>query len=195
MAHDDPIAEFLDAFAAAKARVEPPYDPTACTLATADAEGRPSARVVLLKHADERGFVFYTNYASRKAQQLAENPWAALVFHWAPLQRQVRVEGRVERVPEAESDAYFASRGHGSRIGAWASKQSQPLPSRAHLVARVAKLEARFAGREVPRPEFWGGYRLVPQRIEFWWNQLHRLHDRLLYTRDGDGWAIERLYP
>ena len=195
MANDDPIAEFLDAFAAAKARVEPPYDPTACTLATADAAGRPSARVVLLKHADPRGFVFYTNYGSRKARQLAENPWAALTFHWAPLKRQVRVEGKVEKVPAAESDAYFATRNHGSRIGAWASRQSEPLSSRAHLVARVARLEVRFAGGEVPRPEFWGGFRLVPERIEFWWNQLHRLHDRLLYRRDGDGWTVERLYP
>jgi pyridoxamine 5'-phosphate oxidase len=195
MAHDDPIAEFRDAFAQAKQRVEPPYDPTACALATADAAGRPSVRVVLLKHVDERGFVFYTNYASRKADQLAENPWAALVFHWAPTARQVRAEGRCEKVPPEESDAYFASRDHGSRIGAWASKQSQPLPSRAHLVARVAKAEVRFAGRAVPRPEFWGGYRLVPERMEFWWNQLHRLHDRLLYTRDGDGWTVQRLYP
>ena len=195
MAHDDPIAEFQDAFADARKRVEAPYDPTACALATADAEGRPSVRLVLLKQVDARGFVFYTNYGSRKAQQLAENPWAALVFHWAPTARQVRVEGRAARVPAEESDAYFASRDHGSRIGAWASKQSQPLPSRAHLVARAAKTEARFAGRPVPRPEFWGGYRLVPERMEFWWNQLHRLHDRLLYTREGGGWRVERLYP
>jgi pyridoxamine 5'-phosphate oxidase len=195
MAHDDPIAEFQDAFADARKRVEAPYDPTACALATADAEGRPSVRLVLLKHVDARGFVFYTNYGSRKAQQLAENPWAALVFHWAPTARQVRAEGRCEKVPPEESDAYFASRDHGSRIGAWASKQSQPLPTRGHLIARVAKAEVRFAGRAVPRPDFWGGYRLVPERMEFWWNQLHRLHDRLLYTRDGDGWTVQRLYP
>lgn len=194
--HDDPIALFQETFERAKARVEAPYDPTACTLATADAEGRPSARVVLLKTVDERGFAVYTNFASRKARQLEENPRAALTFHWAPLAQQVRVEGPVERVPDDEADAYFASRSRPSQLGAWASKQSQPLSSRAQLLARVARVEARFLGREVPRPEFWGGYRVLPERIEFWWNQLHRLHDRLVYTRGEDGgWQVERLYP
>lgn len=197
MAKSDPIEEFLDAYARARERIQDPFEYNACTLATADAEGRPSARVVLLKQVDEAGFVFYTNYGSRKAQQLEANPRAALVFYWSVLDRQIRIEGPVERVSAEESDAYFASRSRSSRIGAWASKQSQPLASRAHLVARVARLEARFAGREVPRPEFWGGYRLIPERMEFWWNQLHRLHDRLLYIRDGDGdgWERRRLYP
>jgi pyridoxamine 5'-phosphate oxidase len=152
--------------------------------------------VVLLKHADEDGFVFYTNYGSRKAQQMEENPRAALCFYWKALDQQVRAEGPVERVSGEESDAYFASRPRGSRIAAWASKQSQELPSRAHLLGRVARLEARFAGRDVPRPDFWGGYRLRPERMEFWWNQLHRLHERLLYTRDREGeWEVQRLYP
>ena len=190
----DPIAEFLDALA--QAREKETADATAATLATGDAAGRPSARVVLLKHADPRGFVFYTNYESRKAAQLAANPWAALCFYWTTTGQQVRAEGPVERVSEEESDTYFASRPRGSQIAAWASQQSHALPSRAHLVAQVALHEARFAGRAVPRPDFWGGYRLVPRRMEFWWNRLHRLHDRRLYTRAADGgWAVERLYP
>lgn len=195
MADADPIVEFQRTLERAEARVGDPWDPTACVLSTADADGRPSGRMVLLKGVDARGFVFYTNYGSRKAEQLDENPWAALTFYWAPLDQQVRAEGPVERLPAEESDAYFATRSRGSRIGAWASKQSEPLPSRAHLLGRVAKMEARFAGRDIPRPDFWGGYRLRPQRMEFWWNQLHRLHDRLLYLRDGEGWSRERLYP
>lgn len=189
----DPIAEFLAAFE--RAKKEQPGDPTAMTLATADAKGRPSARMVLLKHVDEQGFVFYTNYESRKSTQLADNPRAALCIYWPTLDLQVRVEGAVERTSDEESDAYFASRARGSQIAAWASKQSQPLSSRARLLARVAEMEARFLGRSIPRPDFWGGFRVIPERIEFWFNQLHRLHDRRLYLRQGDGWTVQRLYP
>ncbi|WP_437752070.1 pyridoxamine 5'-phosphate oxidase [Sorangium sp. So ce1389] len=172
-----------------------PTDATAMTLATADASGRPSARMVLLKGIDDRGFVFFTNYGSRKAVELEANPFAALCIHWAKAAEQIRVEGRVERVTEAESDAYFATRPRGSQIGAWASRQSAPLPSREQLIERVREIEARFDGRPVPRPEFWGGYRVVPERIEIWRGQESRLHDRVVYHRDGDGWRVERLYP
>ncbi len=170
--------------------------PEAMTLATATAEGRPSARMVLLKGVDDRGFSFYTNYESRKAHELEANPRAALVFHWAILERQVRVEGPVERVSQEESAAYFRTRGRGSRIGAWASKQSRTLAERRELEARVRDLEARFDGDEVPLPPFWGGYRVVPQRIEFWQGRADRLHDRWLWTRgEGGGWSTVRLYP
>jgi len=189
----DPIAEFQKAFE--RARRSEPGDPTAVTLATATPDGRPSCRVVLLKQVDARGFVFFTNYGSRKARQLEKNPWAALTAYWKSLDMQIRVEGRVERVSDEESDAYFASRPRASQLGAWVSRQSEPLDSRARLVGRFLKLHARYAGRTVPRPEFWGGYRLVPERVELWWNQLHRLHDRLLYTRTAEGWVKERLYP
>jgi pyridoxamine 5'-phosphate oxidase len=189
----DPIAAFVEAFERAKRRET--KDATAVVLATADASGQPSARVVLLKHVDERGFVVYTNYGSRKAHQLDANPKAALCAYWESIAQQIRVEGRVERVSGEESDAYFASRARLSQIGAWASRQSEPLESRAQLLGRVAKYEARYLGRTIPRPPFWGGFRIVPERIEFWWNQLHRLHDRVVYTRDGDGWRHERLYP
>ncbi|WP_437874599.1 pyridoxamine 5'-phosphate oxidase [Sorangium sp. So ce513] len=172
-----------------------PTDATAMTLATADASGRPSARMVLLKGIDDRGFVFFTNYASRKAADLEANPFAALCIHWAKAAEQIRVEGRVERISDAESDAYFATRPRGSQIGAWASRQSAPLPSRERLIERVREIEARFEGRPVPRPAFWGGYRVVPERIELWRGQESRLHDRVVYLRDGDGWRIERLYP
>lgn len=193
MPASDPIAEFrrlLD-----KARQSESGDATACCLATADADGVPAARMVLLKGVDDDGFVFFTNYDSRKAHEMAANPLAALCFYWSSLDRQVRIEGPVSRLPEAESDAYFASRPHGSQIAAWASKQSQPLDSRAELVRRVAQYEAKFLGREVPRPEFWGGYRLSPRRIEIWHNQLHRLHDRFVYRATGEGWRRQRLYP
>ncbi len=189
----DPLAEFHQLLE--RARAGEPGDATACSLATADADGRPSNRMVLLKHADERGFVFFTNHASRKAAELAANPRAALCFYWPTLERQVRVEGPVERIDDAESDAYFASRARRSQIGAWASRQSAPLASRTELVARFARFEAKFAGREVPRPEFWGGYRLAAERIEIWHNQIHRLHDRFLYLPDEGGWTRQRLYP
>lgn len=189
----DPIADFVALFERAKEAAR--GDATACALATADAEGVPSVRMVLLKAVDERGFSFYTNYGSRKARELEENPRAALCFHWEELGEQVRVEGEVERVSGEESDAYFASRARQSRIGAWASKQSQPLASRAELLARVAKLELRYAVGPIPRPPFWGGYRLRPGRIEFWSDQLHRLHDRRLFLRRDGDWVRTRLYP
>jgi pyridoxamine 5'-phosphate oxidase len=194
------ITEPTDPFLLARELLEQrqatePTDATAMTLATADASGRPSARMVLLKGIDERGFVFFTNYESRKSMDLAENPFAALCIHWAKAAEQIRVEGRIERVSDAESDAYFETRPRGSQIGAWASRQSAPLPSREALLERVREIERRFDGRPVPRPEFWGGYRVVPERIEFWYGQESRLHDRVVYLRHGDGWRVERLYP
>lgn len=196
----DPIATFGQVFAAAREEAGEPA--TAVLLATADADGRPSARVVLLKQVDRRGFVFFTNRTSRKAEQLAANPQAALTAYWPPLGRQVRIEGAVEQVADEESDAYFATRSRESQLGAWASRQSAALPARAVLVERTAEAEGRFAGGPVPRPPFWGGYRIIPARIEFWLERAHRLHDRVLYLRragsDGgrDGaWKVERLYP
>jgi pyridoxamine 5'-phosphate oxidase len=167
----------------------------AMTVATATPDGRPSARVVLLRGLDERGFVFYTNYDSRKAEELAANPQAAAVFYWPELDRQVRVEGTVARVSAAESEAYFAGRPRGHRVGAWASPQSQPIPDRAFLERRLADVEARFDGVDVPLPEFWGGYRIEPATLEFWCNRSDRLHDRVRYRRDGSDWVIERLAP
>ena len=168
------------------------------TLSTVGPEGRPSSRMVLLKGFDEHGFVFYTNLGSRKAREIAGNPWVALCFHWQPLEVQVRVEGRAEPVGDAEADAYYASRARGSRIGAWASRQSEELPSREALEARIRETEARFPGEEVPRPPFWSGFRVVPDRIELWFGRPSRLHDRDVYTRDPDapgGWSLRRLYP
>ena len=193
MAEHDPIAEFRELFD--KAKRSEAGDATACCLATADADGRPAARMVLLKGLEDRDFLFFTNYSSRKARELEANSRAALCFYWSSLDRQVRIEGPVERLSTADSDAYFATRPRGSRIAAWASKQTQPLASRADLVARVARYEARFFGREVPRPGFWGGYRLTARRIEIWHNQLHRLHDRFVYRATADGWDRQRLYP
>ena len=169
--------------------------PDAMTLATATPDGVPSARMVLLKGVDPNGFVFFTNYGSRKARELDANPRAALCFHWTVLQRQVRVSGSIERVGEEESAAYFASRGRGSQVGAWASRQSEPLPTRADLQDRVRSVEAEFEGRDVPLPSFWGGYRLRPEQIEFWQGRADRLHDRLRFLRDGPGWTTQRLYP
>jgi pyridoxamine 5'-phosphate oxidase len=171
-------------------------EPTATTLATATADGRPSARMVLLRGVDERGFVFYTNYESRKAAELAANPRAALVFWWGELQRQVRVEGLVERTSQEESAAYFTTRPLGSRLSAWASPQSQVIGGRAVLERRVAELAATYPGGDVPLPPFWGGYRLVHDVVELWHGRPNRLHDRLRYTRaEGGGWRIERLAP
>ena len=167
--------------------------PEAMALATATAEGKPSVRMVLLKGADERGFAFYTNEESRKGDELEANPHAALLFHWQPLGRQVRVEGRVEPVPAAEADAYFATRPRGSRLAAWASPQSRPLTDRAELERLYAEAAARHPGEDVPRPPHWGGFRLVPDAYELWQHADNRLHDRVRYERDGDGWARVRL--
>ncbi|MBA2441709.1 MAG: pyridoxamine 5'-phosphate oxidase, partial [Rubrobacter sp.] len=171
------------------------HEPNAMTLATATRDGRPAARVVLLKGYDERGFVFYTSYGGRKGRELSENPWAALVFYWGELERQVRVEGSVARLPEGESDAYYQSRPWGSRIGAHASHQSRPVEGRQPLEERVRQLEREYEGRELPRPEDWGGYRLTPEAVEFWQGRENRLHDRLLYRTAGDSWEIQRLQP
>jgi pyridoxamine 5'-phosphate oxidase len=168
----------------------------AMTLATVSPDGRPAARIVLLREFDARGFCFYTNYESRKGRDLAQNPWAALVFWWEALSRQVRVEGQVEVLTAVESDAYFASRPRGSRLGAWASSQSQPITGRAVLEDRLRELESTYVEEEPPRPTFWGGYRVRPVRMEFWQSGLHRLHDRFEYRRNDDAsWILQRLAP
>ncbi len=192
-AGDDPLALFsrwFDDAAATGMQL-----PEAVTLATATAAGRPSARLVLLKSFDERGFVFYTNYESRKAVELEANPVAALVFHWSALQRQLRIEGSVSRISEEESRRYFSSRPRGSRIGAWASKQSAAVEKRDDLDRVFREYERRFAGKNIPLPPFWGGYRLSPDLIEFWQGRANRLHDRLCYRRSGEGWTRTRLSP
>ena len=179
----------------AEAREQEPNDPTAMALATADSESRPSVRMVLLKGHDRRGFVFYTNLDSRKGAELAANPHAALLFHWKSLRRQVRIEGPVEPVAEAEADAYFATRSRDSQLGAWASDQSRPLDARATFETRYEGMRERFAGGEVSRPPRWSGWRVVPERIEFWSDRAHRLHERRLFTRAGEGWSEGLLYP
>ena len=189
----DPIAQFREWFE--HAREEGIPFPETMTLATASADGAPSARMVLLKGVDDEGFVFFTGYESRKGAELAVNPRAALVFYWQPLGRQVRVEGVVERVAGAESDEYFASRPRGSQLAAWASEQSRPLTSREELEQHYAELEAKHEGREVPRPDRWGGYRLRPETVEFWQHRDNRLHERIRYTRAREGWVSELLSP
>ena len=192
MASANPITEYLSAVEQAAARG---VDTAPVALATADARGRPSVRMVLLRGADERGFVFHTNYTSRKARELTDNPYAAICVHWHAIEEQIRIEGTVVRLDDRESDEYFATRPRGSQIGAWASRQSETLRSREELEEEYRASEQRFEGGAVPRPAFWGGYRLIPERIEFWFGRADRLHDRLLYVREGDGWRIERLYP
>lgn len=189
----DPFALFGQWMAEAEASEI--NDPNAMALATADAQGRPSLRMVLLKDAGPDGFVFYTNLESRKGGELAENPHVALLFHWKSLRRQIRVEGPVLPVSDAEADAYYASRARTSQIGAWASKQSRPLQGRFELEKRVAEYTAKFGFGAVPRPAHWSGFRVVPERIEFWQDKPFRLHDRFVFTRDGDGWTVTPLFP
>jgi pyridoxamine 5'-phosphate oxidase len=191
---DDPFALFDAWYAEAKA--SEPNDPNAMALATADAQGAPSVRMVLLKGHGPDGFVFYTNREGRKAADLAANPQAALLFHWKSLRRQIRIEGAVTHASDAESDAYFASRSRDSQLGAWASDQSRPMEARGAFEARFAEMQARFEGGDVPRPPHWGGYRVTPTMLEFWQDRAHRLHERRLFTPSGaGGWTEGLLYP
>ena len=193
-ADPDPIEQFDKWFNEALAANL--HEPNAVTLATATRDGRPSARVVLLKGYDDRGFVFYTSYDGRKSRELEENPRCTLVFYWGELERQVRIEGRAKRISGEESDAYYRSRPRGSQLGSWASAQSRSVEDRGILEKRLRELDATYEGSEIPRPPFWGGYRIEPGAIEFWQGRENRLHDRLLYSRvDSGGWRIERLQP
>lgn len=178
-----------------EAQASEPNDPEAMALATVGAGGMPSVRMVLLKGVDQQGFRFFTNMESQKGQELAAHPRAALCFHWKSLQRQVRIEGRVEKLPAADADAYFKTRHPLSKLGAWASQQSRPLESRAALEARVKEIEEKFQGTDIPRPGYWAGYLVVPEKIEFWQQGEGRLHDRFAFTRSGDGWDVQRLNP
>ena len=189
----DPLEIFEEWFEAAKSSGI--LLPESMSLATATREGRPSVRMVLLKGFGKDGFDFYTNYKSRKAAELNDNPWASLVFHWAVLQRQVRIEGEVTRISIEESEEYFKSRSRNSQIGAWASAQSSPLENRDALLERFAMYTESFSDGEVPLPPFWGGYRIAARKIEFWQGRADRLHDRLLFIRDGDGWSNQRMFP
>lgn len=193
MTAPDPFARFAEWFAAAEASEV--NDPNAMALATATVDAKPSVRVVLLKAWDARGFVFYTNLESRKGRELAANPHVQLDLHWKSLRRQIRIDGRAELVADAEADAYFATRARESQLGAWASEQSRPLDDRATFDARFAAVEARFAGGDVPRPPHWSGWRVVPEKIEFWQDREYRLHERLLFTRHSSGWVTSALFP
>jgi pyridoxamine 5'-phosphate oxidase len=192
----DPIERFRSVYALAE-KIDRSIlpDPTAMTLGTVEEGGQPSVRVVLLKAFDDRGFVFYTNYEGRKGRHLLSNPKAALCFYWPTIDVQVRIEGTVTKVAEKEADAYFATRHRLSQIGAWASRQSEPLETPTALDERVKKYEIKFAGKDVPRPKYWSGFRVSPERIEFWKAKPNRLHERHLYTRAGAGWKIETIYP
>jgi pyridoxamine 5'-phosphate oxidase len=192
----EPFLRFNELLNAA-VTVGPPAlpEPTAFSLATVGADGQPSVRILLLKAVDERGFVFYTNYESRKGRELVAHPQASMCFHWAPLERQVRIEGLARPVSPEEADAYFATRPRGSQLAAWASLQSQPIERPGDLEERVMAMESRYAGGPVPRPPHWSGFRLMPHRIEFWQNMPNRLHERLVYLREADGWTTEALYP
>ena len=193
---EDPIARFQALFAEAKRiPADKLPEPTAFSLGTVDANGRPSVRIVLLKEVDERGFVFYTNHESRKGRELLASRRAALCFHWQLLEQQVRVEGSVTTVTDAEADAYFSSRARGSQLGAWASIQSRPMDHPDDLDRRLAEITARFGDAPIPRPPHWSGFRVVPERIEFWKGMPSRLHVRHVYTREGNGWTTQRLYP
>jgi len=193
--YTDPFDAFDAVWNRVRATAPEGYDPATIALATAEPSGQPSLRMVLLRGAARDGFLFFTNYGSRKAAELEANPRAALCGFWFWMGQQVRIEGRVERCAGAESDEYFRSRPRGSQLGAWASRQSTPLGSRADLEARLREVSARFDGRDVPRPEFWGGYRLVPDRFEFWEEGAYRLHDRITFTKVSDGWTTARLSP
>lgn len=192
----NPISVFRDAFARAQ-RVDRALlpEPSAMSLATVGADGSPTLRIVLLKGVDEDGFVFYTNLGSEKGRDLRARPRAALCFYWSALDLQIRIDGKVTQVSDEEADEYFASRPRGSQIGAWASRQTEVIEPPGELDARVARYEREFEGRPVPRPEFWSGFRVRPERIEFWRNRANRLHDRTRYTRDGADWRVETLYP
>ena len=190
---DDPVVHFNQWLE--DAAVSEPNNPNACALATADQTGKPSVRMVLLKGVDERGFIFYTNSESRKGAELMENPCASLCFHWKTRKREVRVDGAVEKVTEGEADAYFKSRARESQIGAWASKQSRELKSQDDLEKRIDKFTIKFEMKEVPRPSFWEGYRVLHDKVEFWAEKNFRLHDRHVYSRSGSGWSVIKLYP
>jgi pyridoxamine 5'-phosphate oxidase len=190
---DDPFATF--ALWLSEAKKTELNDPNAMTVATCTADGRPSARIALLKEWDERGFVFYTNLESRKSNEIRQNPHVALLFHWKSLQRQIRIEGPVTQVSDAQADAYFAGRPRQSRLGAWASAQSRPLADRATFAAKLAETEARFPEETTPRPPFWSGWRVTPETFEFWQDMAYRLHDRITFSRSASGWVGGRLYP